>query len=91
MTSVLTDELQCSALSDSAVSCVKPLYRSSGGEIWDHAGGHVFASRETMAKLDTWHYDAGALLAGEATTMHAPQDCPGIELCTAAPLLLNHR
>lgn len=82
-------ESQCPAISADGVSCVKPLYFSQSGEYWEHAGGHVYATRETLRRLDEWHYDAGALLAGEAVPLHAPEDCLGPEFCITARLGLK--
>lgn len=67
-------ESQCPKTSDGLL-CQKPLYHANNGEFWDHAGGHIFATPETMESLDTMHYDAGALLSGLPVTMHKPEDC----------------
>ncbi len=75
--------LLCPAVSE-GIPCVKPLYLSQSGEAWEHAGGHVYSSSETLQRIQTWHFDAADFLAGKSTAAHAPEDCPGEEFCSTA-------
>jgi len=65
------DPGRCPAVTDSGVPCIKRIRDGAS----DHAGGHIFASVEVERTLDSGHYDARALLAGEPATWHEPQDC----------------
>lgn len=72
---------KCAARSESGLPCQKRLYDARNGETWEHAGGHMFASDEVWANLDTRHYDATALLSGLPASSHEPADCPGWPFC----------
>lgn len=51
--------------------CVKPMYEASNGEVWDHAGGHFYASDEQAERLASGDYDASAVLANLVTVRAA--------------------
>ncbi len=72
---------KCSAISEDGIACIKTLYRSQSGEYWEHSGGHIFATEPTMYIINNYHYDAGALLAGESVSYHKPEDCDRTGYC----------
>lgn len=74
--------MECSATSENGLLCQKPMYHARNGEYWDHAGGHIFAKKETIEAIETMHFDAKALLAGEKAAMHSPEDCPHKGFCS---------
>lgn len=58
------DELTCPATyDDGRQRCVKPMYRARNGEVWEHGGGHFFASEEGARRLASGDYDATVLLS----------------------------
>lgn len=74
-------DVKCPAISPNGTECIKTMYVSRSGEIWDHAGGHIFATEKTLNVLNNYHYDAGALLAGEPVTYHTPEECTYTGVC----------
>lgn len=46
-----------------------------------HGGGHWWQDDESFERMQTAHYDAKALLSGQPTGMHDPEDCPGSPTC----------
>lgn len=72
----------CPAVSeDTGLRCQKKLYHAQNNELWDHLGGHIFASPLTMLNLETKHYDAGKLLNGEPVTFHDAETCDYSGFC----------
>lgn len=53
----MTDEMKCSSTWQDR-KCVKPMYRAQNGEVWDHAGGHMYATEAQAEALRTGNYDA---------------------------------
>jgi hypothetical protein len=74
-------EGKCLVVSGEGLPCQKSLFFSDGGEWWDHAGGHVFASVETWDALRSRHYDNTALLAGLPASSHDAADCTRSGFC----------
>lgn len=71
---------QCSATAD-GMRCQK---RHAPGHDF-HAGGHMYGPDNLTTMLDTWHYDATSLLAGQPTPMHPPGACTHDPCPTAHP------
>lgn len=69
------DAGKCSAVNSDGLSCQKRLYHAVNGEYWDHTGGHMYATPETMERLRTQHYDATAALKGQPFSFHSPEEC----------------
>jgi len=72
-------------VNEDGLACRKHLFVGRDGVEHDfHSGGHTFASDEVWARLTSWHYDAGMLLAGRAAAAHPPAECPGPAECVVA-------
>lgn len=78
----INDDVQCSKVNDDGLPCQKMLHHAQNGEYWDHAGGHMYASNETMNNIRTMHVDATALLSGQPAGSHKPEDCTYDGFCS---------
>lgn len=79
----MTLDKDCTETSeDGTLNCKKSNFWSENSQEYiPHAGGHMFATDESMDKLMNWHIDATALLSGRPAESHPPEECTRTGFC----------
>lgn len=68
----------CGAVNGSGLPCQKRLTHLSDGS-WDHGGGHLYASGDTIACIREGHFDPAGLLSGAPVTHLPDLGCPRVD------------